>query len=59
MIAWNISYGGLYELGYFLQNPFGSRRVDVAHEIIGDGINNLSKNLAAGRCVPNTMSTAV
>ena len=28
LFAWNISYQGLYDLGYNLHNPFGDRRLD-------------------------------
>ena len=48
MVVWNLSYGGLYDLGYALYNPFGARRIDVAHEAIGGGIFKLAKSLAEG-----------
>jgi hypothetical protein len=35
LFAWNVSYKALYDLGYMLHNPFGDRRIDVAHEVIG------------------------
>jgi hypothetical protein len=41
LFAWNVSYMALYDLGYFLDNPFGNRRIDVAHEIIGLGLHKL------------------
>ena len=46
LFAWNISYQGLYDLGYSLHNPFGDRRLDVAHEVIGGGIAKLSAAIA-------------
>lgn len=46
LFAWNISYQGLYDLGYSLHNPFGNRRLDVAHEVIGSGIGKLSAAIA-------------
>lgn len=47
LLSWNISYAALYDLGYMLHNPFGKRRIDVAHELIGGGIRALSASLAA------------
>ena len=55
-IVWNISYGGLYDLGYALYNPFGKRRIDVAHEPIGRGIFRLAKSLAQGDKIPPRMT---
>ena len=46
LLFWNISYAALYDLGYMLHNPFGQRRIDVAHEMIGAGIRKLSTSLA-------------
>jgi len=46
LFALNISYQGLYDLGYSLHNPFGDRRLDVAHEVIGGGIAKLSAAIA-------------
>ena len=48
LFLWNMGYVGLYDLGYFLHNPFGGRRVDVAHELIWGGIRTLSSELALG-----------
>ena len=36
----------LYDLSYVLHNPFGDRRLDVAHETIGSGIGHLSSAIA-------------
>lgn len=47
LLFWNISYAALYDLGYMLHNPFGPRRIDVAHETISSGIRTLSSSLAA------------
>ena len=48
LFAWNISYVALYDLGYMLHNPFGNRRIDVAHETIGFGLRKLGTSLAEG-----------
>lgn len=48
LLSWNISYASLYDLGYMLHNPFGNRRIDVAHEVIFNGIRKLSTELAIG-----------
>lgn len=45
LVAWNVSYKSLYDLCYVLHNPFGDRRIDVAHETIGSGIRNFSKSV--------------
>lgn len=47
LLTWNLSYAALYDLGYMLQNPFGSRRIDVAHETISLGIRKLSTSLVS------------
>lgn len=57
MLAWNVSYGGLYDLGYMLHNPFGSRRIDVAHEMVGAGIRKLSVGLKNCDHYPDTMES--
>ena len=48
VLAWNIMYRGLYDVCYVLHNPFGSRRIDVAHETIGAGLRRLSQSLMLG-----------
>ena len=48
LLSWNISYAALYDLSYTLHNPFGHRRLDVAHETIGGGIRRLSQQLMEG-----------
>jgi hypothetical protein len=55
LLSWNVSYVALYDLGYMLYNPFGNRRIDVAHELIGSGIRKLSESLASGKMLPATM----
>jgi len=45
-LLWNASYAALYDLGCVLHNPFGQRRLDVAHETIGGGIRKLSFAIA-------------
>lgn len=48
LLTWNISYKGLYDVGYMLHNPFGNRRIDVAHETIFAGLRRLSVELGNG-----------
>lgn len=48
MFFWNLSYVALYDLGSVLHNPFKDRRLDVAHEAIFGGVNDLSQELANG-----------
>ena len=48
LLSWNVSYKALYDLNYIMQNPFGNRRIDVAHEVIFAGIRKLSIALANG-----------
>ena len=43
LFVWNVSYMGLYDLGYYLNNPFGNRRIDVPHEAISGGLHRLGK----------------
>ena len=38
LLAWNVSYNALYDLGHMLTNPFGNRRIDLPHETIGAGL---------------------
>lgn len=44
--AWNLSYTALYQLCYVLYNPFGSKKIDIAHATIGGAIQSLSIQLA-------------
>ena len=46
LFVWNVSYMGLYDLGYYLWNPFGNRRVDVPHGLISAGLHRLGWSLA-------------
>ena len=56
LLAWNVSYGGLYDLGYMLHNPFRDRKIDVAHDAIGGGLRRLSVELATGsKHIPPSM----
>ena len=32
LYAWNLSYDSLFKLTQMLYNPFGNRRIDVAHD---------------------------
>ena len=45
LLAWNVSYTALYDLGYMLTNPFGNRRIDLPHETIGAGLRNFANAL--------------
>jgi hypothetical protein len=47
LFVWNVSYMGLYDLGYYLENPFGNRRIDVPHEAISSGLHKLGKYCSA------------
>lgn len=60
LFSWNLSYASLYYLGAYLYNPFGNRRIDVAHEVIFNGIRKLSTELAIGstHLPPNRFPTA-
>jgi hypothetical protein len=56
LFAWNVSYASLFDLTKMLHNPFGNRRIDVAHDAIGQGIRDLARGLAAGYPhLPTTM----
>lgn len=57
LFLWNLSYQGMYDLAYYLWNPFLDRRIDVAHEAIGGGLRALCARLCAPS-VPPTMATA-
>jgi hypothetical protein len=46
LFVWNISYMALYDLGYYLGNPFGNRRIDVPHETISGGLHRLGRELS-------------
>jgi hypothetical protein len=48
LFVWNVSYQSLYDLGYFLRNPFGNRRIDVPHEFIARGVHKLARDLSEG-----------
>ena len=52
LFAWNCSYAALYDLCYTLDNPFGPRRIDVAHETIGAGIRRLVTRVMDGHLEP-------
>jgi hypothetical protein len=51
LLTWNISYAALYDLGYMLNNPFGQRRIDVAHELISNNLRRLTSAFTS--VVPN------
>ena len=57
LFLWNLSYQGMYDLAYYLWNPFLDRRIDVAHEAIGAGLRALCMRLSTPR-VPATMAAA-
>ena len=54
LFLWNLSYQGMYDLSYYLWNPFLDRRIDVAHEAIGAGLRRLGVGLTSPR-MPNTI----
>ena len=45
LLAWNLSYVALYDLGYMLNNPHGTRRIDLPHESISNSIYTMFNNL--------------
>ena len=49
LFAWNVSYKSLYDICYVLHNPFGDRRIDVAHESIGSGIRKFSNSVTGSQ----------
>ena len=60
LCAWNLSYKALYDLPKQLHNPFGDRRLDVAHELIGGGIRRLAQQIAqVGDRLPPALAQAV
>jgi len=60
LFAWNLSYAALFDLTKMLYNPFGNRRIDVAHDAIGQGVRALARGLArAAPHIPPTMSPGV
>jgi hypothetical protein len=54
LFMWNISYTALYEVGCQLYNPFGNRRIDIAHEVIFSGIRKLSTELSVNYDLRNS-----
>jgi hypothetical protein len=61
LFTWNLSYQALFDLcKMLLGNPFGDRRIDVAHNSIGQGVAAFSRSVAAGTPhLPPTMSPGV
>ena len=60
LFSWNLSYAALFDLTKMLYNPFGQRRIDVAHDAIGQGVRALARGLAtAAPHIPATMSPGV
>lgn len=55
------SYQALFDLcKMLLSNPFGKRRIDVAHDSIGQGVAAFARGLAAGTpYVPASMTPGV
>jgi hypothetical protein len=53
MVSWNVSYQAMYDLAYVLHSPFGDRRIDIAHETIGHGVQRFSRAVStAGQPMP-------
>jgi len=59
LFVWNVSYMGLYDIGYYLWNPFGNRRVDCPHELIAAGLHKLGKSLCDPdeHCLPPVVAS--
>ena len=57
LFFWNMSYKSMFDLGKVLHNPFGNRRIDVAHETIHAGLRKLAESLLSKGTshVPPTM----
>jgi len=45
LLFWNVSYAAMFDLCKILHNPFGNRRLDVAHEVIQNGLKRLADEL--------------
>jgi len=45
LLFWNVSYAAMFDLCKILHNPFGNRRIDVAHEVIQNGLKKLADEL--------------
>jgi len=45
LFFWNLSYAAMYDLHKILHNPFGNRKLDVAHEVIQKGLHTLAQSL--------------
>ena len=45
LLLWNASYAAMFDIAKTLHNPFGNRRIDVAHEAIGKGLRKLADAL--------------
>lgn len=58
LFVWNVSYMGLYDLGYYLSNPFGNRRIDVPHELISAGLHRLGAGFSdmEGKVIPQQVA---
>jgi hypothetical protein len=59
LLAWNVSYTALYDLGYMLNNPFGNRRIDIPHEAISGGVHRFAEKLVKGGKNNNSMPPAL
>lgn len=58
LLAWNVSYTALYDLGYMLHNPFGNRRIDVPHELISSGVHRFAEKIVKGGKSNNSLPPA-
>ena len=48
LLAWNVSYTALYDLGYMLHNPFGNRRIDIPHEVVSSSVHRFAERIVKG-----------
>ena len=58
LLGWNVSYTGLYDLGYQLHNPFGNRRIDVPHEIVSGSVHRFAEKVVKGGKSSNSLPPA-
>ena len=53
-----LTFSALFHIQGTLHNPFGPRRIDVAHEVIAGGIRRLAESLMSGSRLPPSLLTA-
>jgi hypothetical protein len=56
LLIYNTIFAMLFDLSQTLYNPFGPRRIDLPHNIVGGGLRRLAKRLATGEDIPRNMN---